>query len=199
MLIALRENNDQLLAKVAGGDRQAFTQLYTHHLDNLFRYIFLVTKSKEETEEILQEVFIKIWENRARLTTIDSFENYVFRCAKNKLLDTVRRQQVRERVLSEIKRSKAVSAHTTSDQSAYKEYYMLVQQAIEQLPTKRKLIFRLNIENGYSQEEIARHLKISDSVVKKQIYKASYFVRSYLVKHGEISMSLLAALGITYL
>jgi RNA polymerase sigma-70 factor (ECF subfamily) len=104
---------------------------------------------------------------------------------------------VKQRAFSEIKRSKEVSASTTSDQSAYKEYYLLVQQAIEKLPPKRKLIFRLNIENGYSREEIARHLNISDSVVKKQIYKASYFVRAYLVKHGEISMSLLTTLGIS--
>jgi RNA polymerase sigma-70 factor (ECF subfamily) len=197
MPIALKENKDKLLAKVAGGDRDAFTQLYTDHLNNLFRYIFLITKSKEETEEILQEVFIRIWENRSKLVAIDSFENYVFRCAKNKLLDNIRRQQVKQRAFSEIKRSKEVSASTTSDQSAYKEYYLLVQQAIEKLPPKRKLIFRLNIENGYSREEIARHLNISDSVVKKQIYKASYFVRAYLVKHGEISMSLLTTLGIS--
>jgi RNA polymerase sigma-70 factor (ECF subfamily) len=197
MPIALKENKDKLLAKVAGGDRDAFTQLYTDHLNNLFRYIFLITRSKEETEEILQEVFIRIWENRSKLVAIDSFENYVFRCAKNKLLDNIRRQQVKQRAFSEIKRSKEVSASTTSDQSAYKEYYLLVQQAIEKLPPKRKLIFRLNIENGYSREEIARHLNISDSVVKKQIYKASYFVRAYLVKHGEISMSLLTTLGIS--
>lgn len=197
MPIALKENKDKLLAKVAGGDRDAFTQLYTDHLNNLFRYIFLITRSKEETEEILQEVFIRIWENRSKLVAIDSFENYVFRCAKNKLLDNIRRQQVKQRVFSEIKRSKELSASTTSDQSAYKEYYLLVQQAIEKLPPKRKLIFRLNIENGYSREEIARHLNISDSVVKKQIYKASYFVRAYLVKHGEISMSLLTTLGIS--
>jgi RNA polymerase sigma-70 factor (ECF subfamily) len=197
MPIALKENKNTLLAKVAGGDRDAFTQLYTDHLNNLFRYIFLITRSKEETEEILQEVFIRIWENRSKLVAIDSFENYVFRCAKNKLLDNIRRQQVKQRAFSEIKRSKEVSASTTSDQSAYKEYYLLVQQAIEKLPPKRKLIFRLNIENGYSREEIARHLNISDSVVKKQIYKASYFVRAYLVKHGEISMSLLTTLGIS--
>ena len=197
MPIASKENKNMLLAKVAGGDRNAFTQLYTDHLNNLFRYIFLITRSKEETEEILQEVFIRIWENRAKLPAIDSFENYVFRCARNKLLDNVRRLQVKQRVFSEIKRSKETSASTTSDLSAYKEYYLLVQQAIEKLPPKRKLIFRLNIENGYSREEIARHLNISDSVVKKQIYKASYFVRAYLVKHGEISMSLLTALGIS--
>ena len=188
MMIANAINDEKtLLAMVATGNRQAFTKLYTSYLNVLYRYIFLFTKSKEESEEILQDIFIKIWANREKLSEIDSFKNYLFRFAKNKLLDKVRHSQIRLRVLSEIKRTKNISEATTSDQCAYREYYKVVQQAIEKLPPKRKLIFRLNIENGLSQDEIARELNISKSVVQKQIYSASHFVREYLFKHGEIS------------
>jgi RNA polymerase sigma-70 factor (ECF subfamily) len=173
---------------VATGNRPAFTQLYTTYLKDLYRYIFLFTKSKEESEEILQDIFIKIWENREKLPEIDSFKNYLFRFAKNKLLDKIRHLQIRSRVLSEIKRTKNISETTTSDQCAYREYYKVVQQAMEKLPPKRKLIFRLNIENGLSQDEIASELNISKSVVQKQIGRASLFVRAYLFKHGEISL-----------
>ena len=172
---------------VATGDRQAFIKLYTTHLNTLYRYIFLFTKSKDESEEILQDIFIKIWENREKLPELGSFKNYLFRIARNKFLDNVRHHQIRQRVHSEIKRTKDISQTSTSDQYAYKEYYFVVQQAIEKLPRKRKLIFRLNIENGLSQDEIATQLNISKSVVQKQIYKASLFVREYLFKHSEIS------------
>jgi RNA polymerase sigma-19 factor, ECF subfamily len=191
MLIAAINDEKTLLAKVATGDRPAFTRLYTSHLNILYRYIFLFTKSKEESEEILQDIFIKIWENREKLSEVDSFRNYLFRFAKNKLLDKIRHSQIRLRVLSEIKRTKSISETTTSDQCAYREYYKVVQQAIEKLPPKRKHIFRLNIENGLSQDEIARELNISKSVVQKQIYSASHFVREYLFKHGEISFPIL--------
>jgi RNA polymerase sigma-70 factor (family 1) len=191
MTIAAINEEKTLLAIVATGDRQAFTKLYTTHLNGLYRYIFLFTKSKEEAEEILQDIFIKIWVNREKLSEIDSFKSYLFRFAKNKLLDKIRHSQIRQRVLSEIKRTKNVSETTTSDQCAYREYYKVVQQAIEKLPPKRKLIFRLNIENGLSQDEIARELNISKSVVQKQTYRASLFVREYLFKHGEISFSIL--------
>ena len=189
MPTAAEYNEKTLLAMVATGDRQAFTQLYTAHLNNLYHYIFLFTKSKEETEEILQEIFIKIWEKREKLPEVDSLKNYLFRFAKNKLLDKIRHLQIRQRVFSEIKRTTDSSETTTSDQCAYREYYRLVQLAIEKLPNKRKLIFRLNIENGLSQDEIAMQLNISKSVVKKQIYSASHSVREYLFKHGEISFS----------
>jgi RNA polymerase sigma-70 factor (ECF subfamily) len=192
MLVAAKYDDKTLLALVATGNREAFTQLYTTHLNNLYRFIFLYTKSKEESEEILQDLFIKIWENREKLPEVDSFKNYIFRMAKNKMLDTIRHLQTRQRVFAEIKRTKEIAEFTTTDQCVYREYYQVVQQAIEKLPPKRKLIFRLNIENGLSPDEIAQKLSISKSVVQKQTYKASDFVREYLLKHGEISFPILA-------
>jgi RNA polymerase sigma-70 factor (ECF subfamily) len=192
MLLPAKYDEKTLLALVATGNREAFTQLYTTHLNNLYRFIFLYTKSKEESEEILQDLFIKIWENREKLPEVDSFKNYIFRMAKNKMLDTIRHLQTRQRVFAEIKRTKEIAEFTTTDQCVYREYYQVVQQAIEKLPPKRKLIFRLNIENGLSPDEIAQKLSISKSVVQKQTYKASDYVREYLLKHGEISFPILA-------
>jgi RNA polymerase sigma-70 factor (ECF subfamily) len=198
MLTVAKYDEKTLLAMVAKGERHAFKQLYSSHLNNLYRFVFLFTKSKEETEEIIQEIFIKIWENREKLSDIDSLKNYLFRFAKNKLLDNVRHLQVRQRVFSEIRRTKDIAENTTRDQYTYREYYHLVQQAIEKLPPKRKLIFRLNIENGLSQDEIAGQLNISKSVVQKQIYKATYFVREYLYKYGELSFCLLVTFLISF-
>jgi RNA polymerase sigma-70 factor (family 1) len=191
MTIAAINDEKTLLRMTANGNRQAFTQLYAIHLQTLSRYIFLFIKSQEETEEILQEIFIKIWENREKLSEVDSLKNYLFRIAKNKLLDKVRHLQIRKRAHLEIIRTRNISETTTSDQYAYKEYYLVVQQAIEKLPPRRKLIFRLNIENGLSQDEIATQLHISKSVVQKQMYRASLFVREYLFKNSEISFLLL--------
>ena len=180
-----------MLAMVAQGNRAAFTQLYSQHLHHLYRYVFLFTRSREETEELLQELFIKIWEQRDKLDQVDSLKDYLFRVAKNKMLDNIRHLQIRQRVLSEIRRTRDASATLTADQCAYREYYHVVQLAIEKLPPRRKLIFRLNIENGLSQEEIAGQLNISKSVVQKQLYSASRFVRQYLFEHSEISLPVL--------
>jgi RNA polymerase sigma-70 factor (family 1) len=191
MPTAVIQNEKTMLAMVAAGDRPAFAQLYTTHLDHLYRYIFLFTKSKEETEELLQDIFIKIWEHREKLAQVDTLKDYLFHVARNKLLDNIRHLQVRQRVLSEIRRTKDTAASTTGDQCAYREYYQVVQQAIGKLPPRRKLIFRLNVENGLSQDEIAGQLHISKSVVQKQLYSATHFVRQYLFEHSEISIPVL--------
>lgn len=179
-----------LQALIAGGNRRAFAQFYELHIQHVYRYIFLFTRSKQDTEEILQDIFIKVWEQREKLPHIEATREYLFRMAKNKLLDNIRHQQIRHRVQQELKRTNEFSAGTTADQCAYKEYYQTVQQAIDKLPPKRKLIFRLNIENGLSQDEIAAQLHISKSVVQKQLYSATHFVRQYLFEHSEISIPL---------
>ena len=188
MVDDLIANERMLLEQVAVGNRLAFKSLYSLYLDNVFRYIYLFTKSEYETEEILQEVFIKIWENRERLTEIQSFKNYLFKAAKNKVLDALRTEKVRHRVMAEIKRNNALSDISTLDAVAFREYYQIVQTAINKLPPKRRLIFRLNTENGLSLDEIAQQLCISKSAVKKQLYKAFDFVREYLALNGEISL-----------
>lgn len=193
-MISNSSNNESLLLEMAAaGDRRAFTQLYKDHLNNVFNYIFLFTKSKEETEELIQDVFVKIWENREKLPDVQFFKSYLFKMAKNKLIDQVRHQQIKYRVFAEVKRTKVASEDITTNQAAYKEYYLIVQQAIEKLPTKRKFIFKLSTENGLSHDEIAARLNISKSAVKKQLYNASDFVRNYLAKHGELSLSIMAA------
>ena len=183
-----------LLANVATGDRSAFNQLYAAHINNVYEYIFLFTKSKEETEELLQEVFVNLWEKREKLAEVDSFKSYLFRAAKNRLITNVRHMQVKHRVLSEIGRTTDDSQHTTEYDVTYKEYHQVLQKAIAKLPPKRKLIFRLNMENGLSYDEIAQQLRISKSVVKNQFYKALDFIRDHLAQHGADSLTVIIIL-----
>ena len=183
----------ELLQRVAAGDRKAFTQLYTGWLNNVHDYVHFFTRSHETTEELVQEIFVKIWEHHNRLAEVRSFKSYLFRIAKNTVIDHVRHQQVRHKVLQNIEQQ-AVSTHTdTEQQLAYSEYYNTVRAAIERLPEKRKLIFQLSTQEGLSHDEIATLLHISKSVVKKQLYAAFDFVRQYLYQQGEFSLCLLLA------
>jgi len=183
-----------LLTKAATGDRKSFAELYSGYLNNVYQFIFPFTKSREETEEIIQDVFVKIWERKEKLAEVDSFKSYLFKAAKNKLISEVRHLQIRHRVMSEVKRNSEVSNETSNSGIDYKAYYQVVQKAIEKLPPKRKLIFRLSTENGLSHDEIANQLKVSKSFVKNQLYMAYDFVRQYLSKHGEFFLLMLILL-----
>jgi len=186
----LYDDEYDLLLKVAAGDRMAFNQLYTIHISAVYKYIYLFTKDKEETEEILQEVFVNIWEHRENLASVSSFKSYVLRAAKNRLINHIRHTKIKNRVLSEIKqRAPSMPASPYYD-ITYKEYHRLIQEAVEKLPPKRKAIFKVHIEEGIPYAEIAENFKISISVVKKEFYKACHFVRQYLHSEGDILLVL---------
>ncbi|HEX5554042.1 MAG TPA: sigma factor [Chitinophagaceae bacterium] len=89
------------LERIASGDRKAFNELYTAHIEGVYNYIYLFTKSKDETEEILQGVFVSIWESREKLEAIRSFKHYLSRASKNKLINHIRHIKIKNRVLAE--------------------------------------------------------------------------------------------------
>jgi len=180
-----------LLLLASRGDRTAFSRLYTQYLDHLYKYIFLFTKSPVTSEEIIQEVFIRIWESRERLDEVSSFRSYLFRAARNKAVDYTRQRQAEERVLTGYLAEKKAAPETPQEALDYKAYYHLVQEAIDRLPPRRQQIFRMNTEKGLSHDEIARELDISKSAVKNQLYEAYDFVRGYLSQNGEVSFALI--------
>jgi len=173
--------------RCANGDRQAYAQLYTGYLSPLIKYIFLFTRSRELSEEIVQDVFVKIWEKKEQLLTVQSFQPYIFKSAKNLLLDYMRREQSQSRFLTLSGPFSEACDEQADDELIYGQYYQLALDAINLLPEKRKQVFELKTREELSLDEIADRLGISKSVVKKQLYAATGFVKDYLRRHGEIT------------
>jgi RNA polymerase sigma factor (sigma-70 family) len=198
-----RSNNElaaerELMQRCVEGDRQAFAILYSHYAPLLYRAVYpLTNKSKEDTEEIIQELFVKIWERRDSMLTIQSFRPFVFRVARNKVIDWYRKNESKKSFCtfySENLRDEAVSV---TDGLLFEEYYAIAMEAIAKLSPRQKQIFNLRQTEGLSLSEIAGELRISLHAVKKQLYQATRFVREYLHKHGEwlVSMSFLIFFG----
>ncbi|WP_215240528.1 RNA polymerase sigma factor [Dyadobacter helix] len=176
----------EILDRCAGGDRTAYSTLYKIYLSDLMRYVFLFTRSKELSEEIVQDVFVKIWEKKENLLTVHAFQPYIYKSAKNLLMDHLRREQALTRFHSLAGPFSEESEEQTDGNLIYGQYYQLAQDAINLLPEKRRQIFELRTANDLSLDEIAEKLAISKSVVKKQLYAATGFVKEYLRKHGEM-------------
>ncbi|HEX9513054.1 MAG TPA: RNA polymerase sigma-70 factor [Puia sp.] len=182
-----------LLRALTQGDRQAYTTLYSGYLDSLVQYIFLFTASKETAEEITQDVFLKIWEKRATLGEVESFKAYLFRAAKNQLINHINREKIRLRVTGQIQEAtnRDANGQDTQHQVDYRRAHALLREAIRLLPPKRKQVFLLSTEENLSLDEIAARMGISKNVVKKQLYDAYGSVRHYLAEHAELSFYLI--------
>ena len=202
-LLDKKPNNEpaterELMQRCVEGDRQAFATLYSHYAPLLYKAVYpLTNKSKEDTEEIIQELFVKIWDRRDNMLTIQSFRPFIFRLARNRVIDWYRKNESKKSYCtfySENHRNESVSV---TDDLLFEEYYAIALEAITRLPPRQKQIFNLRHTEDLSLMEIAGKLGISLQAVKKQLYQATRFVREYLHKHGEwlVSMPFLFFLG----
>jgi RNA polymerase sigma-70 factor (ECF subfamily) len=188
-MIDIDEN--ELLEKIIEGDRKAFAKFYKHNISGLYRFVFLMCKSKETSEEIIQNLFVKIWEKRESLHTIRSLKSYLFCSAKNLMLDHIRSTKIKDRVLTLVKPDTEESLEHADDLINYKQYNKIIHEAIGLLPEKRKQIIVMRILDDLSLDEIAEKLNISKNVVKKQLYKGLDFLREYVQQRGEVALLLL--------
>jgi RNA polymerase sigma-70 factor (ECF subfamily) len=150
----------------------------------------LICKSKELTEEIVQCVFIKIWERRESLENITSFRFYLYRSAKNLLLDHIRRNKAEAKILAMVQPESEESQERSDDHINLKDYHLIAQEAINLLPEKRRQIVELRTKYDLSLDEIAIKLSISKGTVKKQLYSGMDFVRKYIHNHSELTIAL---------
>jgi RNA polymerase sigma-70 factor (ECF subfamily) len=184
-------NEKELIQLVSQGDRAAYAILYSHYFPRLYRFLFFLSHAHEDTEEIIQEIFLTIWEKKEKLDAIRSFEDYLFRMARNRHIDKVKRDKTRLKVAHSIITREPASADLTEKAVIYKEYHHAAIEAIRQLPDRKKTIFLMSTEEEMSLDEIAETLHISRSAVKKHLYAAILLVKKYLRKHAEWTIMLI--------
>ena len=188
-------NEKQLLTQVSQGDRQAFQIFYKACYPLVRRYILLFEPSPDILDELTQDVFVRIWEKRARLETVESFKGYLFLVTRNVVFNFIRALKVRRRV-KELDVSSSPPANDLENELLFKQYYEIALQAMNKLPPGRLKVLKMSIDDGLSLDEIATELKISRSGVKKQLYAATAYVRQYLQEHGEITLALIIFLSL---
>jgi RNA polymerase sigma-70 factor (ECF subfamily) len=144
----------------------------------LYRFALGYLKSEAEAEELVQEVFTKIWEKRADLKKELSFKSFLFTIAFN-----IIRKHFRTRAyLSEYFKTGNISDldMQTSQKITYDSLYQYITELVNQLPARRKEIFIKNRFEGLSIKEIAEELKISHKTVENQLTDALKFIRTNL-------------------
>ncbi|PWG79963.1 RNA polymerase sigma factor [Pararcticibacter amylolyticus] len=168
-----------LLEKASNGDRRAYAELYSTYAPKLYRFVFpFADQSKENTEEVVQDVFLKIWAKREMLKTVRSFEAYIFRVAKNQLIDNRKRQESLRKIINTF--GPETESESALDKVIYDEYNRAAQEAIGRLSPQRRRIFEMRVMYEMGIDEIACQLNISQSAVKKQLYEARDFIKVHL-------------------
>jgi RNA polymerase sigma-70 factor, ECF subfamily len=165
-----------LFLNVKKGDISSFNQLYNCYKIKLFNFVFRLLKNKEDAEEIVQDTFVKLWQNREAIDPEKISDNYIFTIARNNVLNALRKNHPPTNSIEE--KSIIEPAHNcTEEEVLFTDLSAYFQSIINKLPDKRKLIYNLSREKGYSNRKIAEELNISVKTVEVQMTKALKFLK----------------------
>lgn len=166
--------DDQILFdRIKKGDEVAFEKLFRKYYENLRRFIWGYVKSEAVAEELIQEVFLKIWKNREHLKINRSVSAYLFRSARNMSIDYVRHANVEQSWADEKQALDQLNDRPSIDKQLNDKLILdEVKKAIQALPERRREIFILSRYEGLSYKEIADLLDISVSTVETQISRS---------------------------
>jgi RNA polymerase sigma-70 factor (ECF subfamily) len=173
------KSNKELLILIQKDDRVAFYHLYERYCNRLFGFVLRYVKQKENAEEIVQEVFVKIWESRNRINVYSSFESFLFTVAYNSTISMLRKKANETKYIEHLKSLQHInSSPDLIDEIHFNELNSRVQSLLDELTPRQKEIFQLSREEGLSHDEIAKKLDISVNTVKKHIANTLAFLKS---------------------
>lgn len=191
-------NENDLLFRIAEGDEHAFRCLFDWYTPKLRPYLWKSTGSDEDTEDILQETFIKIWMNRDKLAYMENVGGYIYRIAARTCLNYMRSALNQHKKMSELGLlSSSVGAHwdNLSPLSVLQANLLqdLIKSAVAKLSSQQQKIYSLNRDEGLKPAAIATLLNLSVSTVKNHLSDALKQIRAHIILSGyDINVVILA-------
>ena len=153
--------------------------LFNQYGGKLYNMSFAYLKSREEAEEVVQDVLLKLWQNRGKIDITGFLEGYLFKMTKNLLLNRIRTKSRKGFYTEELQVDIAGSSRT--DQSLLLEdMQVFLTKAIHGMPSRRQVIFKMSRVEGLSNKQIAQQLGLSEKTVENQIGRAIKYLRSYM-------------------
>ena len=181
----------ELLVQLRKGNEDAFDFFYQKHSAQIFRKLYKMTRVSSISEELLQDVFVKIWEKRHLIDPEKSFKSYLFQIAQNLVYDLYRKVARDERLQSEIKKSFVEIQYLTEEGIHLKDTQQIISQAIDALPPQQKLVFTLCKIEGKSYDEVSTALGVSTSTINGHIVKATKSIKRYMFKYEDVAFVLI--------
>jgi RNA polymerase sigma-70 factor, ECF subfamily len=171
-LIIAQSTDSDLIVRIKNGDEVAFELVFYKYKGKLYDFIRRSWSEEEDPESIVQDVFVKLWMNRAELDPQQSFNGYIYTIARNEVFGHLRKQLTRKKYQEELLHQLTDSVNTTDRHFEYQELERILSKLIEEMPEKRREIFRESRMEGLSYREISEKLHISENTVDTQIRKA---------------------------
>ena len=165
---------------------QTFERLFKSHYADLYSYGYRFIQDRSQVEDLIQDVFLHIWENRAQLEIRSSTRAYLRAAVKNKAISHLRSNyHLQVALVPPEEISPSTSLPSSEDRSDPETLIQLVRKGVERLPKQCRLVFQLSRHSGLTYDEIAQELGVSKETVKSQIKIALHKLRTFLGRHWD--------------
>ena len=180
----------ELFELIAESDEAAFEKIFHTYNAKLLPFVTSITKNREAAEEIMQEVFLKLWLHRTSLTEIENPTAWLIRVSSNLALSYLQRLAIHTKVVKRISGQTSQTDTLVESEMDVKKIKEHVAVAVSQLPKNRRQIYNLSREDGLNRRQIAERMGIAESTVKNQLTAALKFIQEYIEKNYNIYLPL---------
>lgn len=188
---AAMADEELILSDITTGNRAAFTTLYQYYHRSVYGYALSFLKDETLAQEIVQDVFMKIWIRRGILKNVSNFGAYLSVCTRNETLNALKKEAVQQKHYQAIQATLSELDPGTENVIQLNETRKILNLAIDRLPPQQKKVYSLlNIE-GLKLDDVAEQLHITPSTAKTHLKSALKSIRSFLVVHNRTLGSLL--------
>jgi RNA polymerase sigma-70 factor, ECF subfamily len=171
---------EMALHHLAEGNPFGIEEIYCFYYPKLYRFSKKLLKLEAGIDDIIQEVFLKIWQNRNHIKSADTFNAFIFTITRNLLLNELRNRLNNQKMRDKIGKLSVSTEYSLVEEEEYYDIKRIVDQAINELPSRQKEIFRLSRDQGLSYKEIAHILHITPKTVEFHISKSIVLMRRKL-------------------
>lgn len=178
----------KIIAELAHDNDSAMDELFNYYYPRLYNFSRSFLKMEDGIDDLLQEVFVKLWQNRKNINSADTFNAYIFTIARNLLLNELRSRLNNQKMKDRLHDLSVAEEYSLFKQIEYNDLKEKIDLAIGELPARGKEIFMLSRNDGLSHKEIAEKLQISTKTVEYHITQSTSFLKKKLRSLGMISI-----------
>ncbi|MEO8764261.1 MAG: RNA polymerase sigma-70 factor [Ginsengibacter sp.] len=198
MQIEKKYEESTLLSLLAQDSEYAFQVLFDQYRNNIYRVAMIYLKSPVIAEEIVQDVFLKLWFQRKHITEIRSLESWFFTLTKNLTLNCMKKITHEWMAREKWVKQNDLSENTTDFKVLNSECQQLFEKAIDHLSSQQQQVYRLAKEEGLSYDDISKKISISPLTVKTHMARALSSIRLFLQQNSDLSVLLIITGVICY-
>lgn len=165
-------SDSEIIGRIRQGDKQEFEKLFRSSYVSLVKYAKTLIRDHDASEEIVQDLFFRLWQDRQNLRIESSLNGYLFRSVHNRALHYIEHQKVISRHAGEMIAGAELTSEPVTEAIYYHELQARVARVLERLPERCRMIFRMNRFEGLKYNEIADKLAVSLKTVEADMGKA---------------------------